>query len=147
MAFTIAVPTVIPAQPSITPEFDAALRRWTAAQEALYKATGEELAAREAVVAAGFKAPVEGVNNVPIGNGWTLEGTFRNNYNLDNAEVETALKQLPTAIARELVSWSAKLKVGQYKKLEPAHKAIVNEVLTIKPGLPALKLIPPKEGT
>jgi hypothetical protein len=134
-------------QPKVTPELTAALHRWTEAKSKLALAEAEELAARNAVVEFGFNAPVEGVNNVPLLNGWTLEGTFRNNYNLENAEVETALKQLPPAIARELVSWSAKLKVGQYKKLEPAHKAIVNEVLTIKPGLPALKLIPPKEGT
>lgn len=125
-------------------DITAAITRWYNAKQALAVAAKEENEARLALVAIAFPTPLEGVNNQPLSNGYVLAGTFRNNYTLDNKLVEQTLKQLPKAIAQRLVSWDAKLKVGAYKALEPAHKAIVNEVLTIKPGLPALELIPPK---
>jgi hypothetical protein len=122
-----------------------AIQRWEDAQVALRIAIALELEARAALTAIAFTNPTEGVNNAPIGDGRTLQATFRNNYNLDNKRVEAALKQLPKAVAAGLVSWDAKLKVGAYRALEPAHKAVVNEVLTINPGRPALEIVQPKE--
>lgn len=125
-------------------EISAAILRWQEATRVLRAAIAEENQARLALVGLAFPAPLEGVNNQPLGNGWILQGTFRNNYSLDNKRVEAQMKLLPAAVARGLVSWDAKLKVGAYKALEPAHKNVVNEVLTIKPGMPALEIVEPK---
>ncbi len=121
-----------------------ALYDWQHKQAQLKVAIAEENRARLLLVSLAFPTPLEGVNNQPLGNGYILQGTFRNNYSLDNKRVETQLKLLPGEVARGLVSWDAKLKVGAYKALEPAHRNVVNEVLTIRPGMPALEIVEPK---
>jgi hypothetical protein len=121
------------------------ITRWEHASTALRIAIALELDARAALTAVAFTNPTEGVNNQPLGDGRILQGTFKRYYNLDNKRVEDALKLLPKSVAAGLVSWDAKLKVGAYKALEPAHRAVVNEVLTITPGRPALEVVLPKE--
>lgn len=126
-------------------DINALITRWENAQTALRIAIALELEARAALTAVAFTNPVEGTNNQPLGDGRVLQAKFKNNYNLDNKRVEDALKLLPKAVAAGLVSWDAKLKVGAYKALEPAHTAVINEVLTITPGRPALEIVQPKE--
>lgn len=118
---------------------------WQDADTAMRIAVALELRARAALSDVAFTNPTEGVNNQPLGDGRILQGTFKRYYNLDNKRVEDALKLLPRPVAAGLVSWDAKLKVGAYKALEPAHTAVINEVLTITNGRPALELIMPKE--
>jgi hypothetical protein len=125
-------------------DISLAVLRWNMAAKQLAEAKREEAEARLALCAIAFRSPTEGVNNQPLGDGTILQGTFRSNYNLDQPRVEQQLKLLPKATAANLVKWDASLRVGAYKGLEPAHKAIVNEVLTIKPGMPALEIVKPK---
>lgn len=129
----------------MTPELHAALTTWYEADRVLRQAIANESAARTALAALAFPTGKEGTENLPVGNGYILKGTFRINYSLDSNRVEEVFKPLPRQIAQSLVKWDAKLRAGAYKALEPAHKAIVNQVLTIKPGMPALELVQPKE--
>lgn len=122
-----------------------ALNVWIEADKRMREATQAELDARAYLQTFAFPNPTEGTNNAPLPDGNVLKGTFKNNYNLEQARVEAVLKLLPKAVAQGLVKWKAEIKVSAYKALEPAHKAVINEVLTIKPGRPSLEIVTPKE--
>lgn len=122
-----------------------ALKVWQDADAAMRAAVQAELDARAYLQSIAFPTPTEGTNNQPLPDGNVLKGTFTNNYTLEQAQIETALKALPHAVAQGLVKWKGELKVSAYKALEPAHKAVVNEILTIKPGRPRLEIVTPKE--
>lgn len=122
-----------------------ALKAWQDADAKMRKAIQAELDARTYLQSIAFPTPTEGTNNQPLPDGNVLKGTFTNSYTLEQAQIETALKALPRAVAQGLVKWEGKIKVSAYKALEPAHKAVINEILTIKPGRPRLEIVTPKE--
>lgn len=122
-----------------------ALKVWQEADKRMREAVQAELDARAYLQTFAFPTPKEGTNNAPLPDGTVLKGNFPNNYTLEQPRVEEVLKLLPRAVAQGLVKWKAEIKVGAYKALEPAHKAIVNEILTIKPGRPQLEIVTPKE--
>lgn len=126
-------------------EINAALTRWIEADKAMRAAVAAELEARAALTWIAFPKPFDGTNNQPLPDGRTLQGVFKQNYTVDSKTVEDTLKKLPAAVARGLVSWKADVKVGAYKALEPAHKLIFNDSLTIKPARPSLEIVEPKE--
>lgn len=123
-------------------EITAALKAWEDADKAMRAAVAHELDCRALLVALAFPAPGEGTNNADLPDGRVLKGTFTNRYELAAADkVHEVEKQLPPALRSQLFKWGADLRVGAYKALEPAHKRLVNEVLTVKPGRPRLELI------
>lgn len=126
-------------------EITAALNAWIDADIAMRAAVAAELEARAYLQTLAFPAPTEGTNNQPLPDGRTLKGTFKNSYNLEQDKIEATLKLLPKAVAQSLVKWKGEIKLTAYKGLEPAHKALINEILTIKPGRPALEIVTPKE--
>lgn len=126
-------------------DIKALLANWQAAAARMREAEKAELDARMALVAVAFPSPHEGTNNAEVGDGTVLKGKFKYYYNLDNARVEGVAEKLPPAIARTLFKWKADLSLSAYKGLEPAHRAIVNEVLTVSPGRPSIEVVTPKE--
>lgn len=126
-------------------DISAALNRWIEADKAMREAVAAELEARAALTWIAFPTPFDGTNNQPLPDGTILQGTFKQNYNVDSKLAEATLKKLPPAVARGLLTWNAKLRVGAYKALEPAHRAIINEIVTITPARPALQIVQPKE--
>lgn len=123
----------------------AALETWRNADLRMREAVAAELEARAYLQALAFPSPTLGTNNQPLPDGTVLKGTFRNNYSLEQAQVEATLKKLPAAVSRGLVKWKAELSQSAYHALEPAHRAVFNEILTIKPGRPTLEIVQPKE--
>lgn len=94
------------------------------------------------------EALASGTENVPTGYG-TLKIVHKLNYNLGNAdEVDKALDAIEKSqeggnvIAERLVKWTPELAVREYKLLTPTQKAIIDRVLTIKPGTPSIELVP-----
>lgn len=126
-------------------EINAALTRWIEADRLMREAVAAELEARAALTWIAFPTPFDGTNNQPLPDGKILQAVFKQNYNVDSKLADATLKKLPPAVARSLLTWNAKLKVGAYKALEPAHKAIVNEIVTITPARPSLEIVEPKE--
>lgn len=99
-----------------------------------------ELAWRNYVFGVAFTKPELGTNRVPLGNSADLKAVVRNNYKLEKGNaLEAALMKLPPAL-RGVVKWEPKLSQSAYDALEPAHRAIINEVLTITPGVPGLEI-------
>lgn len=123
----------------------AAITRWEKAEADRLKAVAEELEARAALVSLGFPTPTFGTNKAPLGDGRQLKATFTRYYKLENGpRLEAALKTLPSAIRANLVKYKPELSVSAYNALEPAHKAVINEVLTISNGRPSVEIVEPK---
>lgn len=104
----------------------------------------------------------EGVNTVPLGNGYDAKVTLKFNYKLsdDNEQIENVLDEIAaignegTFIAERIVTWKADFHVTEYRSLmEQAEKnnpmaiailAKVNTILTITDAAPTLAIKEPK---
>ena len=91
-----------------------------------------------------------GTENVetPIGQ---LKIVHKLSYSLGNADlVEKALDRIEASqeggnvIAERLVDWKPELSLSNYKLLTDRQKAMINEVLTIKPATKTLEFKPVK---
>lgn len=142
---------------------DAALVKWQEEQKALNAAKEAEAATRIAIVAMLFDpATDEGTETIELGNGWKIKAQKKLNYTLGEGRtdpnynaVEAALNSiegldLPEAkfIADRLVKWKPDLVLKEYRllgeeKFKPIRD-IINRVLTTKPGMPTVELIPPQ---
>lgn len=84
--------------------------------------------------------------------GWKLKLVHKFNYTLDkdNEKVESALDRMSklgnegTFIAERIVRWKPELSIKEYRELDGEYRKIVDSVLTIKPGTPAIELVEPK---
>lgn len=132
------------------------LQKWLDAQKAMAEAKDAEMEARKAVVADYIDPTTglldgkkEGTVNIPLANNWKLKVVLKQNYNLSQADIDAALDKMEKTgengkfIAERLVSWKAALSVKEYRLLSDAHKAIIDNVLTITDGSPSLELVDP----
>lgn len=129
------------------PEYLAKLTLWqqTKAQAEQLVATEKRL--REELFSVAFPAPVEGTNNVDLPEGWKLKGVLKINRTLD----EAALPAVMDAVrgmnfnSDRLVRYKPELALKDYKALPENVRHVFDAALTIKPGLPTIELVPPKE--
>lgn len=128
----------------LTPHNLALLDEWNKAKAELDALTVRERDLRAQVVAAFYPGVVgaEGTENVDLPSGWYLSTVFKKSYTLDNRENATAIvaKNLPSALRDRVITWKPELRVGEYKKLDPAHRDLVNTVLTIKDAMPSVTI-------
>lgn len=93
----------------------------------------------------------EGTENIELANGYKLKGVFKLTRKLDKNETPEVLTKIRATgvegvfIADRLVTWEPKLSKSEYDKLSPQYKQMIDSVLTTKPGLPALSIVPPKK--
>lgn len=123
------------------------LTEWQNAKLTLDAAKLNEAELRKVIVDELFDVDkLEGTENFKLANGWKLKAVKKLGYTLANGDGETtrAVALLPTHIADRLVKWSPKLSTREYKLLTDGERAIIDQALTIKPGLPTLTLIEPK---
>lgn len=156
MAWGSETPVPPPVQwgaPSPTLTQDELIVEWGKKAIALEKAKAEEIRLRNEVLARMFPGAEAGTHNFDLGRGYTLKGEFKDNYSLDKdtAKVEKALDEMEALgeagklLAERVVNWKPELKVSEYKALPPTLKAIIEPLVTIKPGQAALTLVPPKD--
>lgn len=121
----------------------------------------EELELRKYIVNRAFPAKTEGMNNLDLGNGYTLKAAIKFNYNLaDNDTVEKTLDKISKVgnsgafIVDRLVSWTPSFLLTEYRNLVAAAEhsneaqeilALVGEMLTITNAAPTLEVKAPKE--
>lgn len=140
---------------------DEALMRHEAAKKALDAAKKLEMDLRVATVKilVGSK-PKEGMNTVPLGNGYEAKAKIAYTYSLGKAaEVEQALDSFARVsnegsfIADRLVTWTPSLSLTEYRalceeaKTSKPHAEMLrkfSEVLTIKEAAPTLEIKAPK---
>ncbi len=132
------------------------LAEWVQAKQTLEAAKAREIELRKAIVADdSFFDPdkEEGTETFDLGGGYKLKATKKINYSMANKQGETfaALKALSSLgpasqrIAKDLVNFSASLRLSEYKKLDDQERRIIDEVITTRPGSPTLELVEPKE--
>jgi hypothetical protein len=130
---------------------DDLIMRWHAAKQRLDAAKKEEMELRNQVVAMCYADAQEGTHNLDLGSGYKLKAVVKNNYTLaDNEAVDAALSKLRKVgnegefLADRVIGWTPKLSLSEYRELQPQYKAVIDTVLTIKPGAPSLELVEPK---
>jgi len=147
---------------TLTPEQkrEQELGKWLAAKAALDAAKAAEIKARKAVIAA-FPLPAdkkEGTVNVPLNNGYSLKVVLKQNYNIDQDNVDAALDAIEQSgpdgkfIVDRLVKFKGELSISEYRLLadenataeQKAIKKLIDGVLTITDGTPTLELKEPK---
>lgn len=129
------------------------LQAWLDASNALTAAKAVEADLRTQVVAMYPFEADEGTERIPLNNGYELKVVKKLNYTLNNKDDATdkaltkleAMGERGKLIADRLVSWKPTLSISEYRELSAAERGIIDEVLTIKPGLPTLELIEPKK--
>jgi len=121
------------------------IRQWNEAAQHLTHYKDLEMKLRKQVFAHAFQGAQEGVNEVDLENEWTLKATVPYTRTLDQAKVPDVLKALKKAKAPEtLIKTKYELGIADYRKLDDDTRAIVDAILTTKPGTPALELHQPK---
>ena len=131
----------------MTEEQENLISDWQQAKSQLEVLKEQEKSLRLELQAEMFRGATEsGTYKQPLEGGWDLKLTCKDDYKLDSAAlVLDALKKIDDSTAQLLVRWKPELSVSVYKKLPEIYKKAIDAVLTIKPTLPSLELVPPKE--
>lgn len=127
-------------------DINAAIVRWQLTEKNRQKAVAEEIEARAVLCQLAFPKPSVGTNNAPMSNGDVLKGRFPQRYSFDKdaEKVNRVLKMLPAGVRNNLVKWKPELSVTAFKALEPAHKKLVEDIVTITNDRPQLSIETPK---
>ena len=126
-------------------EFDLKLAKWREISGQIRALGEQEMALRKELFGEAFATPVEGTNTLELAAGWKLKGVYKINRKVD----ETALPAIREKLASvgvsvdPLIKWSPDLEIRAYRAMSDATKSIFDQCLIIKPGAPALELVPP----
>jgi len=134
---------------------DKLLEDWQAAKKAAKQWKEYEQQLRTYIVEHGGifdKTKESGTENVELGNGYKLKAKKSISYKVENKKGEAiqmvqrlaALGEASAHKAKDLFRFDAELRISEYKKLDDAEKALVDEIITTKPGMPSLELVEPK---
>lgn len=149
---------------------DAAIKNWLDHSLTLATVKPLELEARNEVASILFPEPKKGTNRYHLNGGYAIKLDHKFNYKLGNDMLENGAKvsvkdQVDAALARirglgdrgmeialNLIKWEPKLSETFYEKsldltqnVDAQAKAIIDEILTIKPATPTLSFETPKE--
>lgn len=121
-------------------------RRAKAEADAVKPIIAKEQELRKQVFAAFYPDPKEGTNTLDLAEGWKLKGVYKLDRKIDEAALPAVTEQLREmgVNADTLVKWSPNLKTATYKELTAEQRAVFDQALIIKPGLPAIELVAPK---
>ena len=122
------------------------LEAWRKAALELTALKEREMTLRKAIFTEAFKDAKEGTNVCDVQDGWKLSATLPYSRTLDQSKAEQVFKDLKKQKLAHLIKVKYEVSVSDYKKLQDddVSKAIIDSILTTKPGAPALALVPPK---
>ena len=122
------------------------LEQWRKCALELSRIKDEEMRLRKEIFAAAFTSPVEGTNKHELMEGWQLKATYPYTRALDQTKCEALLKNFKKQKLDDLIKVKYELNVTDYKKLaeDDVTKAVLDAIMTTKPGAPALELVAPK---
>ena len=118
---------------------------WESAAQQAAHFKKEEARLRRECFEEGFPEPVEGTNYVNLENGYRLKGIHKLTRSIDKAALSATLEQLPESVADSVVNYNPSLALSVYRKLPEDQRRIMDEAVVIKPGMPTLEIIAPKE--
>lgn len=139
-----------------TPEWWAEVQRklsqWQTQKLVAERAKADEVKLRKEFVEFAFsKEKLEGTERLKLANGYEVKAVKELNYSFTSEEdLEKALITLADTgpygafIVQRLIKITYELVKGEYRKLTPEHKAIIDPVIETKESTPALEIIPPK---
>lgn len=120
------------------------LEQWRAAALELELAKTLEMRLRKELTAECFPNLLEGTNSIELQAGWVLKMNQPFTRTLDQAKAPEVLKALKKLKADGAVKVKYDLSVTVYRTLEGQARALVDDILTTKPGSPSLELVAPK---
>lgn len=137
----------------------AMITEWKNASDQLTELKAKEHTLRQALVAHLFDGTkLEGSDSIDIGWGYQLRLTRELAYNASNKDGETdklveALKARDPNLADSLIRWQPDVAKKVYKQvhaLAEQHQdaeflKLLHEAITLKPGMPKLEFVPPKQ--
>lgn len=98
---------------------------------------------------------VDGTTKFEMPAGWVLEFERRLNVKIDKAQlpsIKEAIEKLEAdeetgevATLEGIISYDPRLSLSKYRTMRADAKALLNDALEIKPGMPGIKMIPPKQ--
>lgn len=145
--------------PALNPKFsnwnnDQVLAEWQRVATVLAEVKTNENELRLEAFARMFPNPVEGVNRKALGNaGWFVKCDYKFNYSVEKDDMKRQpifeqIRELSYAfdpgLCNRLFPISYDLSQKEYKKLAPELLEVAQEIVTVKPGMPALTIEPPK---
>lgn len=129
------------------------LELWYNSAAALAKAKADESVLRGIVVSAYFpKGPAEGVNTIPLANGWALKVQGTVNRKIDPAMIAPVTNEFNEAYPQsstnfdDLLKYPPELVKSAYNVLTAEQRAIFDKVLIVTPGTPQVEVKMPKRG-
>lgn len=125
------------------------LNAWSDAKIKLNALKSTEMLLRMKIFKGLFTSPVEGTNEVPLGTeGWVIKAKYPINRKPDVALLTAKAAELRAAgIPLDSVIRSVpELATGEYRKLTDEQRHLLDQVLEIKPGSPALEIVLPKRA-
>ena len=131
---------------------DKLLQEWFTAAQAAEEAKAvldRERELRQQVADAFFPSPVEGTNTSKLENGWVIKSVHKLDRKVDEAVLPAVLLELRkhNINADLLFRYKPELNTKPYRELTKENRQLVDGALTIKPGLPTVTLVPPKDKT
>lgn len=151
---------------------DLEIKVWLNEKVGLAIAKEAEMEARKQVTATLFPEPKKGTQRYPLANGhsiklvYTLRPTLGNKDLIDEQGVKVPVRQqvqdvedkiialgpLAAMLAERLIKWTPELSLSEFDKLDRSDPVqaeiatLIEDILTITPGSPALTFEEPKAG-
>lgn len=123
------------------------LNLWYTLKENLSNIKADEANLRRKIFAFFFRDPREGTNKVPLSDGYVLKGDSVVNRALDPGQYEAMREQLKAAgVPDDIVVLKPEMVLREYRTLTDEQRALFDQCLIIKPGMPGLDVVQPKRG-
>ena len=125
------------------------LNAWSQLQKQLGDLKSAEMLLRTKIFKGLFPNPVEGTNSVPSGTeGWVIKAKYPINRKPDVALLTARAPELRAAgiVLEDVIHTIPELATGEYRKLTDEQRHLLDQVMEVKPGSPALEIVLPKRA-
>ena len=125
------------------------LNAWSQLQKQLGDLKSAEMLLRTKIFKGLFPNPVEGTNSVPLGTeGWVIKAKYPINRKPDVALLTARAPELRAAgiVLEDVIRTIPELSTGEYRKLTDEQRHLLDQVMEVKPGSPALEIVLPKRA-
>lgn len=125
------------------------LTKWSELQKQLGDLKSAEMLLRTKIFKGLFPAPVEGTNSIPLGTeGWVIKAKYPINRKPDVALLTARAPELRAAgiVLEDVIRTIPELATWEYRKLTDEQRHLLDQVMEVKPGSPALEIVLPKRA-
>lgn len=125
------------------------LNSWSEMQQKLSALKSAEMLLRIKIFKGLFPSPVEGTNSVPLGTeGWVIKAKYPINRKPDVALLTARAPELRAAgiVLEDVIRTIPELSTTEYRKLTEEQQKLLDQVMEVKPGSPALEIVLPKRA-